>query len=423
MAISLQPIEVHYCERQDIENGVVSSQQLQDIASKLDRRVGGEIRRQVTQRPASDLGRTTGRVLLGSWYRFSLFEESSSQKATSQLVAVLRHPDIGLLPLAAQIERNSSVLPSSSGRRTNSCCAHLLRRLQEQVQMINDNYLILLQETALLSLQQKFEQLQKEYLNLLHGTECEELLLGKGAFGGRIFRKRRFNQNFIVEKVESKSFDPLKVQSIQCHKQFLSPFHIYKEGVQQCLLFEDMEIAGSFASNILNQTTSHKEKNLWRFISQISGVLKFLHRNKSGAITLREGLSPDSLQATMDFDRDIRERGLRWKLLSKEMGSQQTYYCTADDIFSLGCLIVFRLTKGHRLSKPISSSELSEMLPEGYSPCLYKLLASMLHPQPEERPTAGQVEQVTFENGRQEMGQLVVLPHQVANDVDPFLRL
>ena len=125
----------------------------------------------------------------------------------------------------------------------------------------------------------------------------------------------------------------------------------------------------------------------------------------------------------MDFDRDIRERGLRWKLLSKEMGSQQTYSCTADDIFSLGCLIVFRLTKGHRLSKPIPSSELSEMLPEGYSPCLYKLLASMLHPQPEERPTAGQVEQVTFENGRQEMGQLVVLPDQVANDIDPFFSI
>ena len=137
MAISLQPIEAHYCERQDIENGVVSSQQLQDIASKLDRRVGGEIRRHVTQRPASDLGRTTGRVLLGSWYRFSLFEESSSQKATSQLVTVLRHPDIGLLPLAAQIERASSVLPSPSGTHTNSCCAHLLMRLQEQVQMVN----------------------------------------------------------------------------------------------------------------------------------------------------------------------------------------------------------------------------------------------------------------------------------------------
>ena len=77
----------------------------------------------------------------------------------------------------------------------------------------------MLQETALLSLQQKFEQLQKEYLNLLHGTECEELLLGKGAFGGRIFRKRIFNQKFLVEKVESKSFDPLKAQIIQCQNQ------------------------------------------------------------------------------------------------------------------------------------------------------------------------------------------------------------
>ena len=63
------------------------------------------------------------------------------------------------------------------------------------------------------------------------------------------------------------------------------------------------------------------------------------------------------------------------------------------------------------------------MLPEGCSPCLYKLLASMLHPQPEERPTAGEVERVTLEKGRQEMGQLVVLPHQVANDADPFFQL
>ena len=74
-----------------------------------------------------------------------------------------------------------------------------------------------------------------------------------------------------------------------------------------------MEITGSFTSNILNQTTSRKEKNLWRFISQIAGALKFLQTHRRGVIPAK-GLSPDSLQGSIVFDLETRERGIRWKL-------------------------------------------------------------------------------------------------------------
>ena len=96
------------CQHQAIENGGMSIQQLQDIASQLDSRVGGELRLLI-QGPSFDLGRTAGRTLLCSWYRFSLFEEGSRREAVSMLVKVLRHPDISLLPLAAEIERSSSL--------------------------------------------------------------------------------------------------------------------------------------------------------------------------------------------------------------------------------------------------------------------------------------------------------------------------
>ena len=53
------------------------------------------------------------------------------------------------------------------------------------------------------------------------------------------------------------------------------------------------------------------------------------------------------------------------------------------------------------------------ILPAGYSSCLYNLLSRMVHPLPGQRPTAEQIEQATFEKGRQEMGELVILPDQV----------
>ena len=110
------------CQHQAIENGGISIQQLQDIATQLDSRVGGEFRRLI-QGPSFVLGRTAGRALLCSWYRFSLFDGGSSKEATSVLVKVLRHPHISLLPLAAEIERSSSkVFFKSPPNLVSSCC-------------------------------------------------------------------------------------------------------------------------------------------------------------------------------------------------------------------------------------------------------------------------------------------------------------
>ena len=107
---------------QAIGSGGISIQQLQDIAWHLHSRVGGELRRLI-QGPSFELGRNVGRTLLCSWYRFSLFEEVPRQEATSVLVKVLRHPDISLLPLAAEIERSSSkAVLESPLRLTSSCC-------------------------------------------------------------------------------------------------------------------------------------------------------------------------------------------------------------------------------------------------------------------------------------------------------------
>ena len=118
------------CQHQAIENGGISIQQLQDIATQLDSRVGGELRRLI-QGPSFELGRTAGRALLCSWYRFSLFDGASSKEATSVLVKVLRHPHISLLPLAAEIERSSSkVFIKSPPNLVSSCC---VAYQQEQV--------------------------------------------------------------------------------------------------------------------------------------------------------------------------------------------------------------------------------------------------------------------------------------------------
>ena len=130
------------CQHQAIENGGISIQQLQDIASQLDPRVGGELRRLI-QGPSFELGRTAGRTLLCSWYKFSLFEGCSSKEATSLLVKVLRHPDINLLPLAAEIERSSSlchtkvVLKSPLQLTSSYCAAYHLEQVNYQILFIS----------------------------------------------------------------------------------------------------------------------------------------------------------------------------------------------------------------------------------------------------------------------------------------------
>ena len=266
---------------------------------------------------------------------------------------------------------------------------------------------------ALTSLQEEKEWLQKKYSSLWDGGET---LLGNGTLGGQIYRKRILNQTYLIEKIESRKTEFLGLdedQTILRHTQLLCPLHIYKEGPRKCLVFENMEIVGSYTSNILNQTTSRKEPNLWRFISQVAGPLKFLHTQ---GIQAAKSLAPDSLQGSIDFDLDIRERGIRWKLFcfqSDENKNLHSESSKADDILFLGFLVVFRLTAGHRLSKPISSSQLMTILPPGFSSSIYNLLSSMLHPFPGQRPTAEQIEKATFEDGRQEMGELVILPNQV----------
>ena len=299
-----------------------------------------------------------------------------------------------------------------------------LASLQEKLGSAQKEKLLQENESALALayLQEKLESVQKENSSLLYGAGGGETFLGKGTLGGRIYRKRILNQSFIIEKIESRQTGFLGLDEDQTflrHSQLLCPLHVYKEGIHKCLVFENMEITGSFTSNILNHTTSRKELNLWRFISQLAGGLKYLHTHRRGAIPA-QGLNPDSLQGSITFDFDIRERGIRWKLFcpptipgndnNKNLHSE---FSAANDILSLGCLLVFRLTKGHRLSTPMSSSELMRILPSGYSPSIYNLLSRMVHPLPGQRPTAKQIEQATFEEGRQEIGELVILPNQV----------
>ena len=100
--------------------------------------MGGEFRRLI-QGPSFELGRTAGRALLCSWYRFSPFEEGSRREAVSMLAKVLRHPHISLLPLAAEIERSSSLrqtkvpLKSPLHLTSSRCAAYQLEQVDKKL--------------------------------------------------------------------------------------------------------------------------------------------------------------------------------------------------------------------------------------------------------------------------------------------------
>ena len=97
---------------------------------------------------------------------------------------------------------------------------------------------------------------------------------------------------------------------------------------------------------------------------------------------------------------------------------------TAADIFRLGSLIVFLLTQGNTWIKSyeeaavLTSSTLPEWLEARYSPDLVTLLSRMLSTQPEERPTAEEINKETFKNKRQKKPELIS-----ANQLDEFLGL
>ena len=96
---------------------------------------------------------------------------------------------------------------------------------------------------------------------------------------------------------------------------------------------------------------------------------------------------------------------------------------TAADIFRLGSLMVFLLTNGntwiksHEDAAAVTSTSL-QWLHARYSSDLMSLLGRMLSNQPEERPTAEEIEEETDNTERQQEPELIS-----ANQLDEFLDL
>ena len=310
------------------DHGIIDHYKLTDISAKLDPRVNGDLVH-AKQSPNFEMGRWALRRVLCKWYNFILDQQGS---ALLKLISVLRHPDINLLALAAEIEQialapNSNIV--KAGGET------LMTQLKKIPQLESKNIEL---EEKIARLEDKLEDAEKRNAekNLalcemqtrldLSAEEKqailgeEEMLLGKGSFGANLYRKKILNTDYTVQKINKRTMsvsasDLDRWQTLEGHPHILPLHGIYNDGPYCCLVTEPIINGGTMESIIREKEVYVTEVNTWRIMAFLSDVLQHLHRHRSGPILAR-GLSPASLQSvcipsergTMAYDFRLSHR-------------------------------------------------------------------------------------------------------------------
>ena len=170
-------------------------------------------------------------------------------------------------------------------------------------------------------------------------------------------------------------------------------------------------------------------------MSQIVDALVYLHNFKHGKILHRD-LKPDNILGVTVYDNSEKRAGTVWKLadfgiakllddrvlgnmftstvagtpiyMAPEVLKGEKYTDTAD-MWSLGGIMSFWCNVGQHLfadlGKIISWPGGKSTLPKHYSIELRQLVADMLHPDPQCRPSAEKVLRETKKDNRQQKGE------------------
>jgi len=265
--------------------------------------------------------------------------------------------------------------------------------------------------------------------------------LGRGSFGSVVHAIKNGN-NYAIKKVENTcptAKSEIEVLKKVEHKSIIKYYGHYFDESKICIVLEYADL-GTMEKHVLNGQRMEEESCVWRWVSQISSALTYLHAMKPRPILHRD-LKPDNILGVTVWCQTENGYRTSWKLadfgiaklLTKE--TQQAYYTAGyqgvptymapevwrdyrnysdkSDVWALGCVIAFYVNRRHVFYQDVEvlryngGKILDEQVCEkwGYSDDLITVIQRMVIPLEIARLTAKEVEDETYKNDRQEMGK------------------
>ena len=244
-----------------------------------------------------------------------------------------------------------------------------------------------------------------------------ENLLGSGHFG-KVYKAKKGGKTFAIKKVvnteRNTAHQEIKILKQVDHDRIIKYYDHFMEGKILCIVLEYADV-GTLEKAVKQGGVRLEEFDVWRMTSHLSSALAYLHsRNPQ---ILHHDLKPDNILGVTVWCRSENGNRISWKIadfgvakmLTREAQEQYyggdgpgipTYmgpevlrdfetYSTASDIWSLGCVIAYRMRKGKHVFncnddvlyyKPNMASDMifNEESTNNYSSDLIQLVCSMI---------------------------------------------
>ncbi|EDO29631.1 predicted protein [Nematostella vectensis] len=254
-----------------------------------------------------------------------------------------------------------------------------------------------------------------ERLGKLYFDQCFEVIskLGAGSFGEVFKVKSKEDGKFYAIKKSCDRFRgdvdrKNKLEEVNRHEQLkMHPncVHFVKAWEERDHLYIQTELCSSSLKDYLEKNDSVSEREVWNFLLDLTLGLKHLH--DSGMVHM------DIKPANVFFGHDglckIGDFGLVLELSKVDTADalegdpmymapelMQGSFTKAADIFSLGITLLeaacdLDLPKGGDTWHQLRNGQLPHIFTQGLSPELIRLIAWMMHPIPESRPTVDDI--------------------------------
>ena len=147
---------------------------------------------------------------------------------------------------------------------------------------------------------------------------CFQKELGRGRFGSVFMATRRnTGENLAIKVLESlnpkTASEEVAILKIIRHTyiiKYVESFYNKDGHLNIVLEFADL---GTLENEVINQRVNNEEYCIWRFISQISDALKYLHTLKPRPVIHRD-LKPANILGFKMWNTKLNENTITWKI-------------------------------------------------------------------------------------------------------------
>ena len=147
---------------------------------------------------------------------------------------------------------------------------------------------------------------------------CFQKELGRGRFGSVFMATRRnTGENLAIKVLESlnpkTASEEVAILKIIRHTYIIKYVEsFYNNGGHLNIVMEFADL-GTLENEVVNKRVNNEEYCIWRFVSQISDALKYLHTLKPRPVIHRD-LKPTNILGFKKWNRKLNENTITWKI-------------------------------------------------------------------------------------------------------------